>query len=784
LYLRDRKTEEAKTARKGGTSGSDVRIAGPREVQLENLPADHPAAQTARLRQLFGLIVLLALGFTLLSEAAFLAFHDATVGITGAILFGFGCLVLVARSRLRQDNRREAVTMLCLGILGTTLIIMVLQPSWNATLAVTPLLTVGVALPYVGDRPLKLLIVTAWMTTAAVTVLSELLSPSSPLPGWYDAVFRISSLLATAAVLLLILWQFRWRLMGTLIRTRAAEERYALAERGANDGLWDWDVTSESIYFSPRWKEMLGCSEERIGGHPEDWFHRIHPSDRARFEDELAAHLDGSSRSFQSEYRILHEDGRYRWVLTRGQAVRDENGNPVRMAGSQTDITQRKQTEEQALHDATHDALTGLPNRILLSDRLGKTLARAKKDAGYRFAVLFLDFDRFKNVNDSLGHSLGDMLLKEIARRIEACVHPTDTVARLGGDEFVVLLEDLADAADAPGVAERLQKKFKKDPFKLYGHELFTTASIGMVVGSSDYDEPEEILRDADTAMYKAKEWGGACHAVFDSAMHTRAVSLLKLETDLRRAVERGEFVVYYQPIVWLESGQIVGFEALARWEHPERGLIPPGEFVPLAEETDLISSIDMLVLREACIRARLWQEGFPDHQPLTVSVNLSPAHLARPGLVEEVARILELTGFDGRNLCLELTEGAIMRDPEAAIETLSRLKGLGVSLHVDDFGTGYSALGLLRRFPVNALKIDRSFVAGMDEQDENVEIVQTISTLAHQLGMDVVAEGVERPGQLRRLREIGCDYGQGYRFSKPVAGEVVEAILTAEPSW
>jgi diguanylate cyclase (GGDEF)-like protein/PAS domain S-box-containing protein len=781
LYLWDRKTEKAKAGRKDGTEPA-LRPGDPPEVQpADSHPADHPAAQTGQLRQLCSWIVLLALAFALLAEAAFLAFHEPTIGITGASIFGFGCLVFVARLRLRQANRRAVVAMICAGILGTTLIVMTLQPTWFATLAVTPLLTVGVALPYANDRALKLLIIGAWLVTATVTTLSAMLPPSSPLPGWLDALFRTSSVLATAAILLLILWHFRRRLVGTLNRTRAAEERYALAERGANDGLWDWDLNSDSVYFSPRWKEILGCTEEQIGNSPEDWFCRVHPDDRGGFDSELADHLDGSSRSFESEYRILHEDGGYRWVLARGQAVRNENGEPTRVAGSQTDITRRKQVEEQALRDASHDALTGLPNRVLLMERLSRNVERARKDEGYLFAVLFLDLDRFKNINDSLGHATGDLLLIEIARRIEACLHPTDTVARLGGDEFTILLENIKHPEVARKVAERIQEKLKA-PFRPNGYELYVTASIGVVSETTDYDKSLDLLRDADTAMYRAKEVGKARYEVFNPEMRTRAVQLLRLETELRRAVDHEEFVVYYQPIVWLQSGKVAGFEALVRWAHPERGLILPMEFVPLAEETDLISRIDLFVLHEACLTTKLWQKRFPEHRPLTVSVNLSPTHIARPELPNEIASILERTGFDGRNLRLELTEGAIMRDAQAAIETLSHLKDLGVEVHVDDFGTGYSSLGLLNRFPVNALKVDRSFVAEMRDNGENTEIIQTISTMAHQLGMDVIAEGVESPEQLYQLRELGCDYGQGYRFSKPVPAKAVETILADGP--
>ena len=400
--------------------------------------------------------------------------------------------------------------------------------------------------------------------------------------------------------------------------------------------------------------------------------------------------------------------------------------------------------------------------------------------------MLFLDLDRFKNVNDSLGHTVGDELLVEIAKRLRACVHPTDVVARLGGDEFVVLLEGMEKIEDASRVAERLQAGLE-EPVVLRGQELYTTASIGIVAGSADYLCPEDLLRDADTAMYRAKEKRKARHELFGEEMRDRAVEILRLETELRRAVEREEFFVHYQPIVSLKSEELVGFEALVRWEHPERGPLPPCEFVGLAEETELIVPIGLFVLREACLRMGLWRTSFPDRRPLSINVNLSAAQLARPDLADRVGRILRETGLHGRYLRREITESALMRDAGLAVEGLSRLKDLGVRVHIDDFGTGYSSLGLLNRFPVDALKIDRSFVRGMDEgtrRAQNAEIVQAVATLAHGLGMGVVAEGVENEEGLRRVAEMGCDLAQGYWFSKPQDARAAESLIASEPHW
>ncbi|MGI8538627.1 MAG: putative bifunctional diguanylate cyclase/phosphodiesterase [Rubrobacteraceae bacterium] len=448
-------------------------------------------------------------------------------------------------------------------------------------------------------------------------------------------------------------------------------------------------------------------------------------------------------------------------------------------------LAEAREAKERLLHEATHDPLTNLPNRMFFMEKLANAMELSPRDSSRSYALLFLDLDRFKNVNDSLGHGIGDLLLVGIARRIGNCMRPTDTVARLSGDEFVVLLEDMEGSDDAASIAERIQSELQT-PFKIHGHEIFTTASIGVVVNPTGYEEPEELLRDADTAMYRAKDGGKARHVVFDRAMRTRAVSLLRLETDLRRAVELDEFVVYHQPIVHLASGRVHGFEALVRWDHPERGLVPPGVFIPLAEETGLIVPIGLSVLRSACRQTALWRERYPDHRPLGASVNLSAAQLIRPDFPDKVAETLEETGLAGRDLTLEITESAIMRDEEVAAEALSRLKALGVRLHVDDFGTGYSSLGRLHEYPVDALKVDRSFVRRMSEEasGENAEIVETIITLARQLGMDVVSEGIETTDQLDRLREAGCDYGQGYLFSRPVPGEAAESLLAADRVW
>jgi len=554
---------------------------------------------------------------------------------------------------------------------------------------------------------------------------------------------------------------------------RESEERYALAARGANEGLWDWNLETDEIYFSPRWKAMLGYEDGEIGNRPSAWFDLVHPDDLDRLTAALAEHRDGAIPLFENEHRLRHKDGSYRWVLSRGMVVRTPSGAPQRMAGSQTDLTER----------TMHDALTGLPNRALFIDRLRRALLRIERHPDSAFGVALVDLDRFKLVNDSLGHGIGDQLLIAVASRLETLLRPGDTVARLGGDEFVLLLEELSGIDNAVLVANRIQRQLA-EPFMLNGQEAFTTASLGIALSGTGYARAEDLLRDADIALHRAKALGTARHEVFDATMRVRAVTRQGLETDLRRALDRHEFRLHYQPIVSLRSGSIVGFEALMRWAHPDRGLVSPAEFIPVAEETGLIIAIGEWGLHEACRRMQTWQERFRVDPPLTISVNLSGKQFAQTDLSERVEALLCRVGLAPGSLKIEITESVLMENPDGVAATLARLKALETRISVDDFGTGYSSLSYLHRFPIDTLKIDRSFVTLMQPNGDGSEIVGTIITLAHSLGMDVIAEGVETHEQFARLALLGCEYGQGYHFSKPVSDDEATALLDAAPRW
>ncbi|HWQ32370.1 MAG TPA: EAL domain-containing protein [Blastocatellia bacterium] len=575
------------------------------------------------------------------------------------------------------------------------------------------------------------------------------------------------------------------RHVAELNRYIAEQERISRALKESEEHFRSaFDQAAGMALVSPDWRwlkvnqslcQMLGYSEQELLDTSTQQI--THPEDLGLDATSLYRLIEGSLLTSQVEKRYRSRAGHDVWVLQSASLVRDAENRPLHFIFQIQDITDRRQAEERIHHAAFHDALTGLPNRILLNDRLSVAVERARRQPDYQFAVLFIDLDRFKIVNDSLGHQYGDELLVQVSKRLRHCVRAVDTVARLGGDEFAILLDGLEGVENAAPTADRIQEQLTA-PFNLCGQEVFISGSIGIAFSRSGYDKPEDILRDSDTAMYRAKSNGKARHEFFDQSMHSEALEQLQLENDLRRAIERQEFQVQYQPIVSLSDRQIRGFEALVRWHHPQRGLVPPSEFIPFAEETGLITLIGQFVLREACRQIAEWQRQFPTEEPLTVSVNLSPRQLKEADIAEQIERVLRDTGLHPACLRLEITEGLVMENTEKAAQILARLKAIGVQLSLDDFGTGYSSLSYLHRFPFDILKVDRSFVMRMGQDQSSTRIVKTILLLASELDMAVVAEGVETESQLEHLCQLNCAYGQGYLFSKPLTAQAAVAIL------
>ena len=551
---------------------------------------------------------------------------------------------------------------------------------------------------------------------------------------------------------------------------RDSEERYMLTARGANDGLWDWDCRTGGIHFSPRWKEMLGLHAGTPCNSVIDWLSRVHPEDRPELERQLDQALkDPAAEEFVNEHRLLHLDGLHRWVLCRAVVLHDETGRPVRVAGSHTDITRTKAS----------DALTGLANRVMFNDRIGTFMDRYRGDPSRPFSVLFLDLDRFKIINDSLGHSAGDQLLIEVGRRINRVIsvqlpETRHIVARLGGDEFGIIIMPAAEAV-ARGAAEALLAEIER-PFIVEGRETMTTASIGVACVHGGYRSVMDLVRDADTAMYRAKANGKACYAVFDATMRAAVVARALLTHELSHAVRAKEFVLHYQPKIELATGRLAGFEALVRWRHPARGLLSPGQFIPVAEETGLILPLGLWVVEEACRQLKEWSAISPGCR---VSVNVSARQFQEPRLAQELKAAIAAAGVHPSALQLEITESVLAEDIEEAARILGLLKATGVELELDDFGTGYSSLSRLAKLPLDTVKIDQSFVAQLHPGGgSGVEVVRAILSLASSLRMKVVAEGVETAEQLDQLVQLGCSVAQGYLFGAPVPAEEAAAHL------
>ncbi len=535
-----------------------------------------------------------------------------------------------------------------------------------------------------------------------------------------------------------------------------------------------------ATFVSPSVKSLLGYEPDEFLKEPKFWLEAVHPDDREEVEAMLAYVCEVGN--LVHDFRMRHRDGGYRWLRDELRlAVPPEGRKPGEIAAYWIDITESRSLEEQYVHDAFHDPLTNLPNRALFEDRLRVSFARGRRRKSSTFAVLYVDLDRFKNVNESLGHAKGDRLLMAASKRLLKCVRFGDTVARLGGDEFLIILEDIKDRADVESTAGRIQAEIGQ-PYDLGGAtEAFASVSIGIAIAHPGLERPEHLVRDAETAMFRAKTSGRACHVIFDGAMRDKAVSVLQLETDLRRAVERNEFVVHYQPICRLKDGSVAAFEALIRWRHPSRGLILPGHFISQAEETGLIVPMGEWVLREACRQMRTWQGTFPETPPLGISVNLSSKQLL-PGFTGRVRDVLAETGLDPASLKLEITESSIIDDHDWAAGLFAELRNMKVRVLIDDFGTGYSSMNYLSKLSIDGLKIDRSFIGAMRPTGEGLEIVRMILALARNLGLNVVAEGVETAEQMEYLRWLNGEFAQGFFFSKALDAAAAERLLAARP--
>ncbi len=553
------------------------------------------------------------------------------------------------------------------------------------------------------------------------------------------------------------------------------EERYALAMKGANEGLWDWDPVSKELFLSSRLLTTIGMGKDTLKTTSHEWLNWVHTDDCENYQRVLSQHLKGKTEFFHCEYRVRTCAGGYIWVLAHGLALRNAEGIAYRMVGSIGDITQRKNYESKLLHQANYDYLTGLPNRVLAMERLSSSLDYARTHQT-SVAVLFVDLDNFKKINDTLGHDIGDHHLKEISQRLHYCIGETGVIARLGGDEFLVILPNASEKEAIECVCSRLLD-VTSQPVTISGYEFFTSASIGIALYPDDSSDPTELLRHADAAMYQTKAAGRNGYCYFTPEIGELAVKKLTMESHLRHALEREQLSLNYQSIVDVKSGEIIGAEALLRWQCPEYGQVSPDQFIPLAEESGLIVMFGDWVLEKACQQAAYWQEK--TGKPFHIAVNVAFPQFRDGHLVRKVKQVLQDTKLDAASLELELTERLLMEDEQGCGEALSELRSMGVKVSIDDFGTGYSALTYLKRFPVNTLKIDRSFVSDINITPESPALISAIIMMAHALGIDVVGEGVETQAQQRFLREQGCDYVQGYYFSKPLAAEAFDELLS-----
>ena len=647
-------------------------------------------------------------------------------------------------------------------LLGAGVLIAALTPTRKGTFALACFVAVG----WAG----------CWMIAPAAT-------------SWPTIGLSLAGLLALAAVLAATVREWQTAQLDELVRqkdqyrdlldTPQAEPddntQRILEAHGELDGLWEWNLKEDQIYFSPRWRALLGYGDHSQTGHPDTWFNLIHPYDLHELMNRVSSHLDGKTSYFECEHRIRQADGTYRWVLSHGRTVLGPNGGPERLAGSQTDIKRMKNFEAQLVHEATHDRLTGLANRQHLLEALEETFQKNSRSGTSLFAVAFMDLDRFKSVNDTLGHHVGDELLRLVAQRIQTAVRDQDLAVRLGGDEFVVLMRSVHSLEDAMDVARRI-RDLMAEKYIIGPHEILTAASIGVALSSEETTNGSEIMRNADIAMYQAKSSGRAQVLAFDSEMDRVMSRSFSLQGDMAKALENEEFELHYQPLVNPIDGKIMGAEALIRWRRASDELVFPAEFIGLAEESGMIVQIGQWVFTRACRQLKEWlAEGL---EPIKLSINFSARELADMGTSDVVARALKESGIDPKWLQVEITESDLVDGRLSTVESLDRLSLLGINTAIDDFGTGYSALSYLRKLTCSVLKIDQSFVHDIETDPKASALARSIIDMAHNLQLGVVAEGVETEEQLAILRGFGCDLIQGYLASRPIPADEFRELL------
>jgi diguanylate cyclase (GGDEF)-like protein/PAS domain S-box-containing protein len=761
-------------------------------------------ADIQRLEGLLRWTLRLLIGCGIAIFAAALFFQALPLHWYSGLIFAYVLLLLWARQQLRQGHTHHASLSISVGMLLCSIASVILIPDTAAAATLVPLLAVEIALPYLTTRTLRAFILASWMTTGLVVVLAETLQLFPLLPPPVPLLLHLEVIVVTPLISWL-LWQHHLRLTQLLraaqtanqiqqqahdalelqVRERQqreeelrqAEQKYRSLIEHIPAIIYKTTINggTPTLYISPQVDAMLGFMEMEWQTDPTSWLTRLLPQDWRALRGMVGDSIEpGTLRPI--EFRVLTRDGQVVWFRDEVTLEYDALGQPISLHGIMFDITERKQAEEQLVRLALYDPLTELPNRTLFLDRLTQSFARGQRQTDYAFAVLFLDLDRFKNVNDSLGHRGGDALLIDIAHRLQECLRATDTVSRLGGDEFAILLTDLTGIADTTQVADRILHALTT-PFRIQGQTIFMTTSIGIAINTTiQYTHPDDIIRDADTAMYHAKARGRAEYVLFDPTMHVAAQARLRLEQDLRSALERNEFVLHYQPQIDLRTGQIIGVEALIRWQHPEYGLLAPAEFIPIAEESGLIGAIGEWSLRAACQQGNAWHAA--GLVGLRVAANLSARQFKQPNFPARVAEILATTAFDPQCLEIELTESTAMEYADASVTTLRELKSLGVSIAIDDFGTGYSSLSYLQQLPIDIVKIDRSFVRHCTIDMSDRTIAQTIIAMAHSLKLQVIAEGVETEEQRAFLAAQGCEMAQGYLFSRPMPADQIAQLF------